>query len=250
MSENNTPQELEIIIDQLGAFLMKGNALAIGYYKDYESVSDSKGFDQEDYYQKQTSLINDWSQSVADFIIKGFGQNHHYLFHFLVQPSRASMSRSNWPDRVSNIYFAFRDRLIALSEIAFRLEEKLDLSIRREIAKQQVDSSILYEITFTTRRIMLNGILVAKPDFNSENELFFDFVFKQPWERIKVTDIEKELNIKLKKPIARILADLKFTGEMKAIFFPNTSSTAVEFRNPISKGFHSDNNLPCIDLRA
>lgn len=246
---NRSPEEIQAIIDRIGVLLAVGFNMLPNYYADYESQKSAAGatFSEQTYFEQQQKPLADWSNEVFQYIQETFGGSHHYLFH-IARPKLTSLHRVGIPINASNQFASTDAKLTALEEIAFRLEEKLDLSIRQEIAKQQADASTLYEITFKSRQIMLNGILVANPHFESENEVFFDYVFNRPFERIKIADLERDTKHTITKPISNILADLRFTGSLKAIFFPNASSKAVEFRNPITKAFHADNNLPVLDL--
>jgi hypothetical protein len=141
-----------------------------------------------------------------------------------------------------------------LEELIFRLEEKQNLLARQEIAKQEHEASTKYELHYSTsRKLTLNGILLATPDFMSENDQFLNFIFKDgnSWRTIPTSELLDALKVdKLGKTIHQILSDLNITGIIKEVFMPNVSSKGFEFRNPISYGFADENGLPTIDLKT
>jgi len=102
---------------------------------------------------------------------------------------------------------------------------------QKELAK--VDD-IIYEVKYSeTREIFINNFLLAKPDFNRENEIVFSYVYSRPNQRISKLKIEKESKTRLLKNLPKIVENLGFTGDRK-IFF-DVSSEGILFRNPITK---------------
>lgn len=246
---NHTPQQLESFIERIGTFLASGRQLIRSFYRDYGTDKQQDGFNENMYYDQQAAPLDQWLNDVVSFIAEQFGNSHHYVYFFLEPPQRPSMTRVGWPDSASGTYFAFRAHLQSLSDIAFRLEEKLDVTIRQEIARHERDKSVLYEMTYVGREVRINDVLLCKPDFMSENDNFFAYVFERPWQTIKVTDMLADLQLtEFKKSVAQMLADLKIVNKVRQIFMPNASKTAVEFRNPITRGFADENNLPVLDF--
>lgn len=95
--------------------------------------------------------------------------------------------------------------------------------------------NVVYEITYTgSREILLNKLLlISKPDFNSENDLFFSFLYENPNKTFKVSEIEAKIGT-LTKDIHKILENLGFTGDIRKVFI-NASRTSVCFSNPITR---------------
>lgn len=141
-----------------------------------------------------------------------------------------------------------------LEELIFRLEEKQNLIVRQEIAKQEHDATVKYELRYSKEReLTLNGILLARPDFMSENDQFLNFIFSEgnSWRKIPTSEILEALKIdKLGKTVHQILGDVNITGVIKEVFMPNANSKGVELRNPITYGFAEENALPAIDLKT
>lgn len=94
---------------------------------------------------------------------------------------------------------------------------------------------IAYEVKYSekSREILINNFLLAKPDFNSENEVVFSYLNKNANRTVSTDELEKQVGGKLKKPIHNILRDLGFTGKFAKAFF-SASKNGVVFRNPIT----------------
>lgn len=97
------------------------------------------------------------------------------------------------------------------------------------------NKGVAYRITYSpkNREILVNEFLLAKPDFNSENEITFSYLYDNSNKTISINEIEKQVGQKLKKSIHEILRDLGFTGSFAKAFF-SASNKGVIFRNPIT----------------
>lgn len=119
-------------------------------------------------------------------------------------------------------------------------EEKYKKTAKNyEQAKQTEKVKIkdpVYKLRYSekTREILINNFLLAKPDFDRENERVFTYVYRNPNKRISVKEIERHYNTKLVKSLHKILENLGFTGEFKKAFF-DVSSKSIRFRNPVTK---------------
>lgn len=105
------------------------------------------------------------------------------------------------------------------------------------IEKNDKDKEISYKITYNekTREIIINDLfLLSKPDFDSENEKFFSYIYKNPNKKILLKDLKNEIGEPLKKNVHNILNDLGFKGTFLKAFF-SVSKTAIIFRNTIQK---------------
>lgn len=98
------------------------------------------------------------------------------------------------------------------------------------------ESKVVYRITYTqNREILLNEALrLARPDFDSENEVVFDYLYKNPNKKILKGQIEKETRRKITKSLHKIVENLGFKGDLKQAFF-QVSKTSIYFRNPITE---------------
>lgn len=94
----------------------------------------------------------------------------------------------------------------------------------------------IYEITYTgLREILLNKIFqIAKPDFDSENNLVFDFLYKHPNKKYTLKEIEEGIGNKLGKTLHKIVENLGFKGDLRKIFI-DVSGTSICFKNPVTK---------------
>lgn len=105
----------------------------------------------------------------------------------------------------------------------------------KEIEEKIDAKDIAYEVKYSekSREVLINNFLLAKPDFNSENEVVFSYLYQNANRTVKTAELEKQVGDKLKKPIHNILRDLGFTGKLAKAFF-SASKNGVMFRNPIT----------------
>ncbi len=87
-----------------------------------------------------------------------------------------------------------------------------------------------------SRKVMLNGKKqLARLNFNSTNELVFDYLYRNQGKRVTVKELEAEvLKELLNKTLHAIVRDLGFTGALAQIFF-DVSKSAIRFSNHITE---------------
>jgi|GEM_PF-1192914 len=112
-----------------------------------------------------------------------------------------------------------------------------------------IKPNIKYKITYRpNREILLNeSIRLAKPDFDSENEVVFEFLYKNPNKKITKKDLEKEVNRAIGKSFHKIVENLGFKGDLKRVFF-QVSKSSIFFRNPVTKSILEDLEINTIKL--
>lgn len=97
-------------------------------------------------------------------------------------------------------------------------------------------SNTSLKITYSEqiREIVLNGIfLLAKPDFDSENEKVFTYLYKNPGKRITVEElVSQATGGPLKKDLHDIARDLGFSKDLKV--FMSISKGTIIFHNPVN----------------
>lgn len=98
-----------------------------------------------------------------------------------------------------------------------------------------VGDEIAYRVTFENHEIQVNGFRLSKPNFDSENEVVFDFVFRNPNQKIELAEIETAIGRAIVKKLYDIVRSLGFIKELKSIFFPYISKTAITFINPVTR---------------
>lgn len=115
------------------------------------------------------------------------------------------------------------------------------------IIKKETNDPV-YRISYSsiTRNIVVNNFLLKRPDFDSENERFFTYVFSNPNKLITVKELNENY-IELKKTTHKIIENLGFTGDLKKIFF-DVSKTSVKFRNPVTQAVLDDLGIKHIEL--
>lgn len=95
------------------------------------------------------------------------------------------------------------------------------------------------KITYSehAREIILNDFfVVSKPDFNSENEQVFYYLYRNPNRIIEKSEIEENFksNQTLTKDFHKIVENLKFKKDLRKAFF-DISQNSIKFFNPVSK---------------
>ena len=92
----------------------------------------------------------------------------------------------------------------------------------------------IYQIKYTgAREIVLNDFLLSQLNFDSENHVVFEYVFKRPHQEITTDEIEQNCQaLKLTKPLTKIVENWGFTGQLKKAFF-DVSKSKIKFRNPL-----------------
>ena len=127
---------------------------------------------------------------------------------------------------------------IALSEsnsLPVQAPETLSPPGTEIINAQPPRDEVLYAVTFVNREVRVNGFRLSKPNFNSENELVFDFLFRNANRRIELSEIAEAIKRPLTKKLREVVRDLGFIRELKEIFFPDISKTSIRFVNPVTR---------------
>ena len=249
MNDTTKSDKLSVIVQELDNFLYEGYLLRTHTIDSWnlQSKDELNKPDANVFNNNFEKNINDWLNKVASFLVNNFAEKNLY-FHFISPPTGLSFSYNHPLGRLSA---ALEKHLLALEEVIVRLEERKNLTIRKEIADTEAKADILYQIKFSphTREIKLNEILLAKPNSDSKNLNFFEYVFAHPNERINMKDVEESAGMELAGNIQDILRDLGFVDKIRQVFFPVSTKKAVMFVNPISRQYAIENDLPTIQLK-
>lgn len=238
-------QELVNVIDALDSHLEEGYTTFIDLETESLISQDQEDSNILGFNKRSNREFNQWHENVSNILSKKLNY-YHYYFHF----SKPRNLRENMPWNFNDFIKNFECYLFALEEVLISLRDEKNLTIRQEIAKKEFQAEILYKITYSdhSREIKLNGMTIVKPDFESENDRFFNYVYLNPNRSISREEIEKSTQEKLKKSNSDILKDLGFTGAIRQIFFPGTNKTKLKFNNPITKEYAYQHDLPDINL--
>jgi hypothetical protein len=203
------------------------------------------------YIEELNKIFRIWAETVLTYLKTYLPDKYYFQYHFLSHKSDG-LSYVDINIQVNNIFITWENYLRNLEEIIFRLEDARNLQVRREIAEIENKADIAYEIKYSdhSREIKLNNIVIAKPDFESENDRFFNYVYTNPNKPMPIKEIEDFGNDgdKFKKRVTDIVRDLGFKGKLRQIFFPVVSQDKVMFVNPISKKQVIEDDLPAINL--
>ncbi|MDD5693117.1 MAG: hypothetical protein PHU86_01410 [Patescibacteria group bacterium] len=129
------------------------------------------------------------------------------------------------------------NKIIEISDLYYQNElNKNGFSFPNIIQSKEIeDGNAIYRVKYQKQgcRIYINNFLLAKPNFNSENELVFNYLYNNPNRPVSIKEIEEKcLNSKVHKPLKSIVQNLGFGGELKKVFI-NVSNQGILFRNPI-----------------
>lgn len=112
------------------------------------------------------------------------------------------------------------------------------LEASETIIPPQPSNKVIYWIDYSerSRRVMLNGEKqLARLNFNSTNELVFDYLYRNQGRRVTVKELEAEvLKEPLNKTLHAIVRDLGFTGALAQLFF-DVSKSAIRFSNHVTE---------------
>lgn len=193
-------------------------------------------------FHRRTSLVGDTANS-------GSARKDALLFLFQVEAIKVFEIKQRGQDNYVEVFpspaefNSFKDAVngIYTPQIQGTLSPKVETDAPRD--------GIAYEVFYTpSREILLNNFLIGKPDFNGENDNVFGYLFKNPNVPVSLDDLGKALGGKPpKKALSKIIENLGFRGEMKAIFF-SVSKTSIMFRNPITHEHLKDSNTPLLKL--
>lgn len=94
---------------------------------------------------------------------------------------------------------------------------------------------IIYEVTYTkAREVLINDFFqLAKPNFDNENDLVFQFLYDNPNKKWTLKELQEKVG-NITKSLHKIVENLGFVGDFKKAFF-DVSETAICFKNPITK---------------
>ncbi len=244
MTDNT--DNLNGLIEKLDSYLYAGyllKTMSVDECNKRQKENDST-FNINEFQLDFEHKINVWLNETAKIITSSLKEKHYY-FHF-VHPQGSALSYSH---PLGHLISSLDRHLFALEEVILSLEEKRNLSVRQEIAEKEFQADKMYEITYSThtREIKLNNILLANPDFSTENELFFQFMYENSGRPVSRKEIESHCG-NLKKRVSDILRDLNFAGAIRQNFFPVATEKEVMFVNPISKQFFYEKVLPAINF--
>lgn len=128
-----------------------------------------------------------------------------------------------------------------------KLLQQRYLDSRKDHSSKENETSSeagIYEIKYAnSREIILNGFLLSRLNFDSENHIVFEYVYKNPNREISTDEIEENLQGReLSKTLPKIVENWGFTGQLKKVFF-DVSKSKIKFRNPISNKELMDFNI-------
>lgn len=164
----------------------------------------------------------------------------------MLENDKNAIKNVRWPhDHNQFVYFKIADNyfdvLDEYEETYRQLAENYETKKQKRVADNEVthqtgSNSIVYEIKYTKSReiILNNNFQLAKPTFNSENDLVFNFLISHPNVIYSRKQIQEEIKQDINKEFHKIVENLGFKNDLKRVFF-SISKNSIEFRNPVTK---------------
>lgn len=225
----------------LDDFLFDGYNVCRKMFDEYNLVSKTEGFDANKYKQNYGDALDKWYCDVQSYMYQSLPEKH-LVFHFLEPKDNLSLS---FHHPIGQLRHEWMKRLHTLEEVILWLKEQTSLKTRLAIAELEHDADVLYRVTYVehNHKIKVNDIVLAHPDFNSENDNFFAYVIANPNRPIGLKELEQHNGGAFQKDLSHIVTGCGFVGNLREIFFPDVQKSQVTFKNPISKQYFYKNNL-------
>lgn len=224
---NNISHIMHLIDEQLE--LDQSEKLAIDFVS---SAREIEGYEPEDV----NDIINTYTRNLT--YLKNIGVVKNFTTAYMTLSSELTLDIARFFEVLEQITNVGQRRKNIKKE---KKEEKSP-------DKAPDKTTVLYEITYTKQRqVLMNNAQISKPDFNSENDLVFSFLYEHPNKRVTREELEKAVGGKLTKSLHKIVENLGFEGDTKEVFF-SVSKNAIEFRNPITKKDLEEMKKPLIKL--
>lgn len=115
---------------------------------------------------------------------------------------------------------------------------QIELAKYKSYLEKTLTSSNEFFIFYSSdRRILLNGkIELATPDFDTENERIFTYLYSHKNEILKIKEIkevyEKNYKEKISKSLDKVLENLGFVRGLRKTFF-DINKTSIRFKTPV-----------------
>ena len=229
----NITHIMQLIEEQLQ--LDQSEKLTIGFIS---SAHEIEGYEPEDI----NDIINTYVRSLT--YLKNVGVVKDFTTAYMTLSSDLTLNIARFFEVLGQINSLEQNEKEKQKE-----NKKRDESTNKEeVTKSQAKTDVVYEITYTKQRqILMNNAQIGKPDFNSENDLVFGYLYKHPNESFTKEQIEKAVGVKLNKSLHKIVENLGFEGDTKEVFI-SVSKNAIQFRNPITKKDLEEMKKPAIKL--
>lgn len=240
------PNKLEVLINRLNQFYYQGAQYVLWIQEEYKKTAPKGQPAVDNFIQQAETIVLNWRGGLINLLMSELGNGREAASLLLVRTSALSMG--SYPEKLSGLVLAHKYKLEKLEQIIIQLEEKLALSIRREIAEKEYDTDVVYQLDYnpTRRLIILNKIEWHTLSMGSANHKFFEYLWERAGQVIPIVELREKAGITDKK-VSTILADMGFIGNMKAIFFPQANDKeSVQLLPIIRKQDIYRGNLPVL----
>ena len=240
------PNKLEVLIIQLNQLYYEGAQYVVWIQNTYQTTLPQGQNTVDAFIAQATKGAYDWRDKAIVLLQSVLGPGRESGAMMLVKAS--ALSSTTYPEKLDTTIKTHKFRLEKLEQIIVQLEEKLALSIRKEIAEKEYDADIVYQLDYnpTRRLIILNKIEWHTLSMGSANHKFFEYVWAHAGQVVTVAELREKAGV-VDKKVSAILADMGFIGNMKLIFFPQANDKeSVQLLPIIRKQDIYRGNLPVL----
>ena len=159
-------------------------------------------------------------------------------------PEGDDVIQTGWSPEIIHHQEGEKDTLEIVIRPEVKSEQAKDKQSRVIRTAQLVDdkNDTLYHVTYVNREVRVNGFRISRQNFGSENELAFDYIYRNPNRLIELSEIEESVGHPLSKKLREVVRDLGFVRELREIFF-DLNKTDIYFHNPVTAADYSAREL-------
>ena len=147
---------------------------------------------------------------------------------------------------------ASEQRIIEKNERILLYQKKLlqewadELTDKAQPKKEFHDQgAIAYELTYVNQSLKINGVEIAKTQFDNVNDLVIDHLMKHPNQKFSKDLLSKALQINIKKPLRNIVSEIGFKKDKR--IFVDVGKGKIMLNNPITYKMLSEFGIQTID---
>lgn len=254
---------LDFLYQERFLFKLKENDITYSEEHDFLAIEVIRPFEAENEYTSYlyTSLFNpakcdiDQLKRLALLLeeMHSFPCNVSEIFKYKdVKPSPSNLGASSLAEFekliLSDLQFLHEEKVIPYLDIiedyvsidysryaVDRLQWAINffLASHKEIPLNSEKADMVISFHEDLKVVLNDTLVISKPNFDSENELVFRFLYENPNKKWSKQEIEQQIKVKIHKSFDKIVENLGFKNDLRRIFW-HVSSTTVQFNNPVS----------------
>jgi predicted transcriptional regulator len=113
--------------------------------------------------------------------------------------------------------------------------EKVQKTLNGQTKSDSLPIAYTIKSTYRHEIVINNKYQLRKPQYGRTNDLVFCYLVQNANRSVSKEEVEKAIGKSTGKPFNTILNELGFVGELRRLFFPNVSKSAIECRNNLTQ---------------